>query len=59
MYEFSKTDKQSKVSVVLRHPDQSLPDVLHAFEDFLRAAGFVFAGQIEIIDDSISEDDPQ
>lgn len=52
-YQFN--DQEGSVLMTL-HPGSSLPKVLEAFETFLRAAGYVFDGQVDIIDSYIPTD---
>lgn len=50
-YQFS--DRHPAVSVRMS-PDAAIPEVLEAFEGFLRAAGYHFTGQLDI-----TQEEPQ
>ena len=47
-YQFDKNEPRV---VVTLSPQSSLDEVLLAFDNFLRGAGYVFVGQIDIVDD--------
>lgn len=62
-YLFKKTpdDKRDEAIVTLEldHTEQSLDDMCTAFMDFLRGCGFVFDGNVEIVNDEDASDDDE
>lgn len=54
-YQFS--DKHPGISVRLS-PETSLNEVLEAFEDFLRGAGYHFEGQLDFVEYTVVPQDP-
>jgi hypothetical protein len=57
MYKFIKTvdpeNKFDKTNVIIElpHNEQSIDDLLEAFEEFMRGCGFVFDGHLEVVDE--------
>lgn len=50
VFESQYEDNAPKVTVEV-HSDSTLPDVISAFESFLKATGFAFDGRLEIVED--------
>ena len=48
IYQFDKNS--TKITAELP-PDSSLPEVLEAFESFLKACGYCFTGEIDIVEE--------
>jgi hypothetical protein len=59
MIEFFYQFKEGDPAVSVRlSPESDLPLILESFEGFLRAAGYSFQGQVDIITTQIVEQDP-
>ena len=56
-FDYTWRDENENVVSRTRHTtaDETLSDVLHAFELFLRGAGFVFDGTLDIVNDNTDE----
>lgn len=54
-FTFQASDYEPKIVMTLS-PESALPQVLEAFEQFLLAAGYVFDGQVDIVDQDVYSD---
>lgn len=61
MIEFKKTPDpentfdNSEVTVRMVHGSESLSNVIEEFENFLRGVGFVFKGNLQIVEEEVYE----
>lgn len=55
-YQYPNGDMQQRTSVEIPQ-DSSLMTVVEAFEQFLKGAGYVFDGYVDIVDSTESNDD--
>lgn len=55
-YQFDSQHPAISIRLV---PDSPLPEVLEAFEAFLKAAGYNFSGQVDIVTVEAIPQDPQ
>ena len=52
MIVFGSQYEENAPKVIVRvHSDSTLPDVISAFESFLKATGYSFDGRLEIVED--------